>query len=89
MQSRDRKNMTLLGDLVLSNKLVLYDLEHQAMGWTEYNCSSSIGVQDERTGTVHLVGSHYISSAHSLGTQWAPILLLLGTLSCSLCLLKC
>lgn len=28
----------LCADLVLSNKLVLYDLEKQAMGWTEYNC---------------------------------------------------
>lgn len=25
-------------DLVLSNKLVLYDLENQLIGWTEYNC---------------------------------------------------
>ncbi|KAJ4832092.1 hypothetical protein Tsubulata_049431 [Turnera subulata] len=79
VQSRDRRNMTLLGDLVLSNKLVLYDLEHQAIGWTEYNCSSSIKVQDERTGTVHLVGSHYISSACSFTAQWAIILLLLST----------
>ncbi|KAK8488311.1 hypothetical protein V6N11_068439 [Hibiscus sabdariffa] len=55
LQSRDQKNMTLLGDLVLSNKLVLYDLENQVIGWTEYNCSSSIQVLDERTGTVHLV----------------------------------
>ncbi|KAJ0091958.1 hypothetical protein Patl1_26130 [Pistacia atlantica] len=39
MQSRDRKNVTLLGDLVLSNKLVLYDLENQVIGWTEYNCT--------------------------------------------------
>ncbi|KAF5936770.1 hypothetical protein HYC85_024276 [Camellia sinensis] len=38
MQSRDGKNMTLLGDLVLSNKLVVYDLENQVIGWTEYNC---------------------------------------------------
>ncbi|KAJ6329318.1 hypothetical protein OIU77_010905 [Salix suchowensis] len=77
MQSRDRRNMTLLGDLVLSNKLVLYDLENQTIGWTEYNCSSSIEVQDERTGTVHLVGSHYINSAGSLNVQWAILLLLL------------
>ncbi|KAJ6674761.1 EUKARYOTIC ASPARTYL PROTEASE FAMILY PROTEIN [Salix viminalis] len=77
MQSRDRRNMTLLGDLVLSNKLVLYDLENQTIGWTEYNCSSSIEVQDERTGTVHLVGSHYINSARSLNVQWAILLLLL------------
>jgi hypothetical protein len=25
-------------DLVLSNKLVFYDLENQVIGWTEYNC---------------------------------------------------
>ncbi|XP_024044200.1 aspartic proteinase-like protein 2 isoform X3 [Citrus clementina] len=80
MQSRDRKNMTLLGDLVLSNKLVLYDLENQVIGWTEYNCSSSIKVRDERTGTVHLVGSHYLTSDCSLNTQWCIILLLLSLL---------
>ncbi|KAK6266190.1 hypothetical protein QUC31_017027 [Theobroma cacao] len=80
MQSRDRKNMTLLGDLVLSNKLVLYDLENQSIGWTEYNCSSSIQVLDERTGTVHLIGYHYISSACHLNAQLIIILILLVTL---------
>jgi len=74
VQSRDRMNLTLLGDLVLSNKLVLYDLENQAIGWTEYNCSSSITVKDEQTGTVHLVGYHTISSACSLYTRWAIVL---------------
>jgi hypothetical protein len=39
--------------------------------------SSSIQVQDERTGTVHLVGYHYINSARSLNVQWAMLLLLL------------
>ncbi|VVA90128.1 unnamed protein product [Arabis nemorensis] len=79
MQSRDRRNMTLLGDLVLSNKLVLYDLENQVIGWTEYNCSSSIKVKDEGTGTVHLVGSHYISSAFPLETSLLLLSLLLLT----------
>nr|XP_018683320.1 PREDICTED: aspartic proteinase-like protein 2 isoform X2 [Musa acuminata subsp. malaccensis] len=37
LQSKDGKDMFLLGDLVLSNKLVLYDLENQVIGWTEYN----------------------------------------------------
>ncbi|KAL9247441.1 hypothetical protein vseg_020873 [Gypsophila vaccaria] len=69
MQSRDKMNLTLLGDLVLSNKLVVYDLENQEIGWTEYNCSSSIQVKDEQTGTVHLVGAHFISSASSVNFQ--------------------
>ncbi|KAM1270591.1 hypothetical protein ACFX13_032476 [Malus domestica] len=86
IQSRDRKNLTLLGDLVLSNKLVLYDLENQVIGWTEYNCSSSIKVQDEQSGTVHLVGSHYISSSSAsyLNTRWAIIFVLLTMLLHSL-----
>lgn len=32
------KYLLMLADLVLSNKLVLYDLESQAIGWTDYNC---------------------------------------------------
>ncbi|XAR48775.1 Nepenthesin [Bertholletia excelsa] len=41
LQSRERNNITLLGDLVLSNKLVIYDLENQVIGWTEYNLLSN------------------------------------------------
>ncbi|KAI3697051.1 hypothetical protein L6452_29771 [Arctium lappa] len=46
------RDTIVLGDLVLSNKLVLYDLENQTIGWTEYNCSSSIMLRDEITGSV-------------------------------------
>ncbi|XWS58946.1 hypothetical protein CRYUN_Cryun08bG0077900 [Craigia yunnanensis] len=63
MQSKDGKDMILLGDLVLSNKLVIYDIENQTIGWTEYNCSSSIKV---KSGTVYSVGSHDLGSASSL-----------------------
>ncbi|XWS42973.1 hypothetical protein CRYUN_Cryun16bG0060100 [Craigia yunnanensis] len=64
--SKDGKDMILLGDLVLSNKLILYDIENQTIGWTEYNCSSSIKVKDEKSGTVYSVGAHDIGSASSL-----------------------
>ncbi|KAJ1696995.1 hypothetical protein LUZ63_005507 [Rhynchospora breviuscula] len=63
LQSKDGRDMFLLGDLVLSNKLVVYDLENQVIGWTNYNCSSSIKVQDDKTGRVYIVDSHYIGSA--------------------------
>lgn len=29
-------------DMVLSSKLVLYDLENQTIGWTEYNCEYGV-----------------------------------------------
>lgn len=76
-QSKEGKDMTLLGDLVLANKLVLYDLENQTIGWTEYNCSSTIKLQDEHSGAVHLVGARDLSSARSLDMGRFTILLLL------------
>ncbi|XP_043804932.1 aspartic proteinase 36 isoform X2 [Manihot esculenta] len=66
MQSKDARDMTLLGDLVFSNKLVLYDMEKQAIGWTEYNCSSSIKVKDEISGAVYSVGHHNVSAASQM-----------------------
>uniref|UniRef100_A0A2P2KCD6 Peptidase A1 domain-containing protein n=1 Tax=Rhizophora mucronata TaxID=61149 RepID=A0A2P2KCD6_RHIMU len=78
MQSKDGKDVTLLGDLVLSNKFVLYDIENQVIGWTEYNCSSSIKIKDENSGSVYSVGAHNLSSAPCLTSgTFVPILLLL------------
>ncbi|KAI8013060.1 Aspartic proteinase-like protein 2 [Camellia lanceoleosa] len=37
MQLKDGKELTLLGDMVLSNKLVLYDLKNHTIGWAKYN----------------------------------------------------
>ncbi|XP_076932739.1 aspartic proteinase 36-like [Bidens hawaiensis] len=56
------KDVTLLGDLVLTDKLVTYDLEKKTIGWTDYNCSSSIKVKDEETGKEYRVGAHNLSS---------------------------
>lgn len=65
-QTKDGKDVAILGDFVLANRLVFYDLENQAIGWTPYNCSSSIKVKDEESGATYTVGAHDISSANSL-----------------------
>ncbi|CAL0316646.1 unnamed protein product [Lupinus luteus] len=82
-QTKDGKDMTLLGDLALSNKLVVYDLENMAIGWTEYDCSSSIKVKDASTGVIHTVGAHNISSASTflIGRILTFFLLLTVTLN--------
>ncbi|XP_050138262.1 aspartic proteinase 36-like [Malus sylvestris] len=63
MKSASGESLTLLGDLVLSNKLVIYDVENQMIGWTDYNCSSSIKVRNEKTGTIDTISAHNLSSA--------------------------
>ncbi|CAA3022451.1 aspartic ase 2 [Olea europaea subsp. europaea] len=81
MQSKDGKELTLLGDIVLSNKIVLYDLENQTIGWTEYNCSSNIKVKDEASGNVYSVRAHDITSASSpVKVNVIPIVLLISIL---------
>ncbi|KAF9612093.1 hypothetical protein IFM89_038072 [Coptis chinensis] len=77
LQSKDGKDIIILGDLVLSNKLVVYDLENQVIGWTDYNCSSSIKLLDEQSGNSYLVGAHDLSSASLLDMGRNSILLLM------------
>ncbi|PKU73443.1 aspartic proteinase-like protein 2 [Dendrobium catenatum] len=66
LQSKDGKDMILLGDMVLSNKLFVYDLENQVVGWTEYNCSSSIKIQDDISTAFYAVDAHNLSFAGRL-----------------------
>ncbi|KQJ99261.1 aspartic proteinase-like protein 2 isoform X1 [Brachypodium distachyon] len=82
LQSKDGKDMVLLGDLVLSNKVVVYDLENQVVGWTDYNCSSSIKIKDDKTGATYTVDAHDISSGWR--SKWQKSLIqLLVTIVCS------
>lgn len=62
-QAKDGRDVFLLGDLVLANKLVMYDLENQEIGWTDYNCSSSIKIKDDQSGAIYSVAAHDLSAA--------------------------
>ncbi|AQK57827.1 Eukaryotic aspartyl protease family protein [Zea mays] len=78
-QSKDGKDIVLMGDLVLSNKLVIYDLENRVIGWTDYNCSSSIKIKDDKTGATSTVNSHDLSSGWKFHWHMSPVLLLVTT----------
>lgn len=36
--------ISILGDLVLKDKIFVYDLAHQRVGWANYDCSTSVNV---------------------------------------------
>ncbi|ONK58760.1 uncharacterized protein A4U43_C09F16370 [Asparagus officinalis] len=57
-QNNGDKDAILLGDITLSNRLVIYDLENQAVGWTDYDCSSSIKVEDDTSKAVNSIDAH-------------------------------
>uniref|UniRef100_A0A0D6R307 Peptidase A1 domain-containing protein n=1 Tax=Araucaria cunninghamii TaxID=56994 RepID=A0A0D6R307_ARACU len=74
-QSQENKYMTILGDLVLKNKLVVYNLENQTIGWVDYNCSSSIKVKSEN-GAYESVGAHHLSHGIVLRIGRSPLILI-------------
>ncbi|CAI0623500.1 unnamed protein product, partial [Linum tenue] len=39
-----KPGVTILGDLVLKDKIFVYDLFHQQIGWTNYNCLEAANV---------------------------------------------
>ncbi|KAE8733077.1 hypothetical protein F3Y22_tig00001644pilonHSYRG00579 [Hibiscus syriacus] len=38
------QRITILGDLVLKDKIFVYDLTNERIGWTDYDCSTSVNV---------------------------------------------
>ncbi|KAG7575741.1 Xylanase inhibitor C-terminal [Arabidopsis thaliana x Arabidopsis arenosa] len=66
LQTKGGASLTILGDMALSNKLVVYDIENQVIGWTNHNCSGGIQVKDEETGAIYTVGAHNLSWSSSL-----------------------
>ncbi|KAM7502981.1 hypothetical protein LguiB_001885 [Lonicera macranthoides] len=78
LTAKDGKEINILGDLALSNKIVVYDLENQTVGWTDYNCSSSVKVKDDGSGNVYLVGAHDISKSPVSILKFSRKILTLG-----------
>ncbi|XAR69679.1 Nepenthesin [Bertholletia excelsa] len=40
LKIQDPRVIAILGDLVLKDKILVYDLAHQRVGWADYDCSS-------------------------------------------------
>nr|CAD1841773.1 unnamed protein product [Ananas comosus var. bracteatus] len=43
-QKNQGQEITILGDLVLKDKIFVYDLANQRVGWVDYDCSMSVNV---------------------------------------------
>ncbi|KAL1544463.1 aspartic proteinase 36-like [Salvia divinorum] len=44
IQKIQGQGITILGDLVLKDKIVVYDIAGQRIGWANYDCSSTVNV---------------------------------------------
>ncbi|XP_022755920.1 aspartic proteinase-like protein 2 [Durio zibethinus] len=62
------QGITILGDLVLKDKIFVYDLANQRIGWTNYDCSTSVNVSaNANTGRTEFVNAGQISND---GSSW-------------------
>ncbi|XP_019443421.1 PREDICTED: aspartic proteinase-like protein 2 [Lupinus angustifolius] len=44
------QDITILGDIILKDKIIVYDLASQQIGWTNYNCSLPVNVSAPSSG---------------------------------------
>ncbi|XP_012836068.1 PREDICTED: aspartic proteinase-like protein 2 [Erythranthe guttata] len=59
---------TILGDLVLKDKIFVYDLAHQRIGWADYDCTSSVNVSIT-SGKDEYVNAGQLSVSRSSSTS--------------------
>ncbi|KAH6814684.1 Eukaryotic aspartyl protease family protein [Perilla frutescens var. frutescens] len=81
-QKIQTKGITILGDLVLKDKVVVYDLGGQRIGWANYDCSSSVNVSTSNTGTTEFVNAGQFGNNDS--ARYEPGNLLLSIVICIL-----
>lgn len=65
IQKIDGQGMTILGDLVLKDKVVVYDIAGQRIGWVNYDCSSTVNVTTSSSSTRY-VSTGQLSKSNSL-----------------------
>ncbi|KAK9912904.1 hypothetical protein M0R45_036737 [Rubus argutus] len=57
IQKSDGQDITILGDLILKDKIFVYDLANQQIGWAQYDCSMPVNVSSNTsTGTASVNG---------------------------------
>lgn len=64
------QELTILGDLVLKDKIVVYDLAGSRIGWVNYNCSLSVNVSTtSSTGKTEFVSAGQLSDSSSFRNE--------------------
>ncbi|KAG6414804.1 hypothetical protein SASPL_122178 [Salvia splendens] len=75
IQKIQGQGITILGDLVLKDKIVVYDIAGQRIGWANYDCSSSVNVSTTTsTGKTEFFNAGQVDNSNS--ADYAPFKLI-------------
>ncbi|KAK4773631.1 hypothetical protein SAY87_028650 [Trapa incisa] len=84
--------LSLIGDIVLKDKIIVYDLDKQRIGWKNYDCSRSVSVSTLKSGatvTVKAGPSNEVSTAlRTLPEKWT-LWIVLACIICTSVLSNC
>ncbi|XP_065869109.1 aspartic proteinase 36-like [Euphorbia lathyris] len=76
-QKTSGQEITILGDLVLKDKIVVYDIANQRVGWTNYDCSTSVNVSTTaNTGKSEFVNAGQFGNSSEKNVPYKLIALL-------------
>ncbi|XP_061352418.1 aspartic proteinase 36-like isoform X1 [Gastrolobium bilobum] len=66
---KGQDGFTILGDLVLKDKIIVYDLANQRVGWANYDCSLSVNVSvaTSKSKDAYINAGHTSSSCSQMG----------------------
>ncbi|KAH7300034.1 hypothetical protein KP509_24G041800 [Ceratopteris richardii] len=67
--STNNIKVNILGDLVLKDRLFVYDLQLQRIGWTNYDCRTNVSVLT-RAGQTEMVFASSISTSSGISVEW-------------------
>ncbi|XP_051120605.1 aspartic proteinase 36-like [Andrographis paniculata] len=77
IQKTEGQELTILGDLVLKDKIVVYDLSGERIGWANYDCSSSIEVSTSNSNTTQSVDAGKLDNENnSSRLRYGPYMLI-------------
>lgn len=71
-QKNDGQGITILGDLVLKDKIIVYDLANQRIGWKSYDCSQSVNVSTTSGKNEYVNSNQLDTSASSKYSKLRP-----------------
>ncbi|XP_002971323.2 aspartic proteinase-like protein 2 [Selaginella moellendorffii] len=77
---KDGSQLTILGDIVLKDKLVVYDLDNSRIGWMSYNCSDEVKVAG------HAVIASHLDSNAAISTKPSRVVIFLLVFILSVCI---
>ncbi|KAL4591641.1 hypothetical protein LXL04_004611 [Taraxacum kok-saghyz] len=72
------QGLTILGDVILKDKVVVYDLGGQRLGWVDYDCTTPVNVSATSSGRRRI--SSDCNSLHHIPYQIIPIMIIASML---------